>query len=320
MVAPMNLRPAKLQHWLFLAGLLVTITVLALLWSVRGLGYPDPRDSTRPVHQFATDSTAERDRAVTRYSLMCLDSLSKAKAQDAIRYCDLAIKLDAQNVAVLNLRGAAHLSAGHGTRAIADFSRAIALAPGNPEAYRFRANVYATMHRDRLALTDYDRAVQLAPGDAINVELRGHFHQVRGRYALAIADFSSAIALQPARSRTWNSLCWTRLLANTNLSQAQADCDRALRLEPTNANALDSRGFVFLRLNRFVDAIDSFSKALNRSPTLASAWFGRGVAKLRIKDLTAPRDIARAKLLEPGIETRFLHYGIKIPPGGPPGM
>jgi len=251
--------------------------------------------------------------------LLCLDALGKSRSAEAIKHCDHAIQLDARNVAALNLRGNAHWSAGHGRLAIADFSRAIVLAPRNPEAFRFRANVYAALHQDALALADYNRAMHLAPSDPINVELRGRFYQQRRSYAQAIADFSAAVALRPSLARTWNSLCWTRLLANKNLSRALADCDRALSLDPHSTNALDSRGFVLLRMHRFAAAISSFSTALRLNPKLASSWFGRGVAKLRLSDKSAARDIAEATRLEPHIQERFLAYGMKFQTTTPPG-
>lgn len=70
---------------------------------------------------------------------------------------------------------------------------------------------------------------------------------------------------------------------------------------------------------RLAVSIASFDKAVVLNPRLSSAWFGRGLCKLRIHDLTAPRDIAKAKQLEPGIEARFAGYGIKLRASGPPG-
>ena len=60
-----------------------------------------------------------------------------------------------------------------------------------------------------------------------------------------------------------------------------------------------------------------FDRALALKPNLASSLFGRGVAKLRLGNPTASRDIAAAKLLEPAIEARFYGYGIKL--SGPSG-
>src|SRR5579862_9266913 len=203
----------RLRHWLALAVLFLVACAVVLLWSTRGLGRHDPNDARRALNEIARLSGAEYDAARLRYSLLCLDSLSKSEPRKAIAYCDWALALDPKNLTALNLRGNAYLSLGESAKAVADFSRAIELSSSNPEAYRFRARAYAMQHLDRLAIADFNRAIALAPADPINVELRGHFYQERRRYALAVADFTSVIALRPKLARAWNSRCWTSLLS-----------------------------------------------------------------------------------------------------------
>ena len=52
--------------------------------------------------------------------------------------------------------------------------------------------------------------------------------------------------------------------ANRDLPQALADCDESLRLGPGNANTLDSRGFVYLRLDRLNEAIAEYDRVKDR--------------------------------------------------------
>ncbi|MEJ0028343.1 MAG: tetratricopeptide repeat protein [Rhizomicrobium sp.] len=307
--------PYRQHHALAVAGLLLVALVL-LLWSTRGLSHPNPADTRAPAAALQRQAESERDAAVTRLTMMCLEALARGQLKAAVGHCDLAIDLDPNNVTLLDLRGNVRLLAGNPGKALADFSRAVALAPTNPEAYRYRANVYFTQGRDALALADYDRAIVLDPKNAIGIELRGHFHQARGRYALAIADFSRAIALKPGEARTWNSRCWTRVLANSGLDAALADCDRAIALAPRSASAHDSRGFVHVRMNRFAAAIADFDRALALEPKQASSLFGRGLAKQRIGDASARVDLAWARLLDRTIEARFAAMGFRLKPNG----
>ena len=311
--------PFKSRHWLVLAGFLIAVAAVAFLWSSPGLGRPSPSDLRASTAQIGARAAREREAGVTLFTLQCLDSLTKAKAADAVRQCSLALALDPNNVTALNLRGSANILDGHSDKAIIDYSRAIALAPDSPDAFRFRGHVYAALHRDALALTDYDRAVALSPGEPLAVEVRGHFYQTRGHYGSAIADFSRVIALSPQLARAWNSRCWTRVIAGIDLAAALADCDESVRLDPLSANAWDSRGFVFVRLAKYAGAIPNFDRALKLKPLLASALFGRGLAKLGLQDPTAARDIALAQQYEPGIEARFASYGITVRVKGPPG-
>jgi tetratricopeptide (TPR) repeat protein len=229
------------------------------------------------------------------------------------------LEIDPKDITARNLRGNAHLFLHEYPLAIADFSRSMELSPRDPDAYRLRAQAHAVQHRDQLALADFGRAIALSPADPINFELRGHFYQARNQYTLAIADFETVVAARPSLARAWNSLCWTKMLNGQSYSAALVDCDRAIHLDPANANAYDSKGFVLLRMNRFRSSIASFDEALRRKPKLASSLFGRSLAKLHLHDLSAAKDLATAKLIDPAIESHFLRYGFKVPVLGPSG-
>ena len=307
------------RHALVLAVLALLTILVVLVLGTKGLGYPNPADRRRPVAEIESRSAAERGRSSLVLSLSCLDSLTKAKPNDAIRFCSLALALAPDSVSLLNLRGAAYALAGARTLALADLSHALALDPRDLDAYRVRGNVYVALKRDREALADYDHALSIVPRDPLSLQARGFLYQTQGRYRLAIADFDAAIAVQPRLAPLWNSRCWTRMLANRDLQAALADCDMAVRLQPTSANARDSRGYVLLRLHRPAGAIDSFERALALSPKLASSLFGRGIARLQMRDALGVRDIAMARLIEPGIEQRFARVGIRVPAIGPSG-
>jgi tetratricopeptide (TPR) repeat protein len=307
-------------HWIFLGGLLLLTTLAVLFWSTRGAGNPDPHQIHQPVAQIGRTAAEERSLMIMRSMLLCLDAISKHVPTKAVTNCSTAIALLPNDTNALKLRGTAYLMQRRNALAAADFDRAVQLRPGDADAYRYRARAYELLRRDALALADYDHAVALGPRDAANFEVRGYFHQTHGHYRKAIADFSSEIALKPRLARAWNSRCWTRAIAGVDLAKALTDCNMALKLDPGYVNALDSRGVVLLRLAQYRPAIASFTAALAHAPKLASSLYGRGLAKFALKDLTAAKDVAAAKAVEPGIEARFASYGIRPLAGGPSGI
>jgi len=309
----------RIVHWLLLSGLLIAAIILVLFWSTRSAGYPDPADLLRSVDQLSYNGARDRDLAITRLLLLCLDDLSKGNNDRAAGRCSSVLEIDPENLTALKLRGNAYLHANRAPLAVVDFSRALGLSPGDADTLRFRANAYVAQKRDALALADYDRAMILNPDNPVNFQLRGYLFQIRGKYGLAIADFTTAITLQPRLAAAWNSRCWTRAIAGIELTAALSDCNRAIGLAPANANAWDSRGLVLLRLGKYRDAIQAYTAALARAPRLATSLFGRAVAKLRVGDRTAPKDLADAKAIQPAIEADFLRYGIKLKANGPPG-
>jgi tetratricopeptide (TPR) repeat protein len=96
-----------------------------------------------------------------------------------------------------------------------------------------------------------------------------------------------------------------------DLNGALQDCDAALQLKPDNADTLDSRGFVKLKLGQAPNAIVDYDAALKLSAKKASSLFGRGVAKLKIGNASGNNDIAAAKAIDPGIADEFQRYGVR---------
>ena len=60
-----------------------------------------------------------------------------------------------------------------------------------------------------------------------------------------------------------------------------------LSLQPNDAATFDSRGLIYLKMGRFDSAIEDYSSALRIEPKLASAFYGRGLARIKKGDATA---------------------------------
>jgi tetratricopeptide (TPR) repeat protein len=106
------------------------------------------------------------------------------------------------------------------------------------------------------------------------------------------------IRLDPKDAEALNDRCWVRAILN-QLPAALRDCNKALALQPTFADAFDS-------LDSFYDA------ALRGSPDKATSLFGRGKAKLKIGDRSGGAEhIDAAQALKPNISTEFASYGVR---------
>jgi tetratricopeptide (TPR) repeat protein len=73
---------------------------------------------------------------------------------------------------------------------------------------------------------------------------------------------------------------------------------------------LDSKGFVHLRLGEYQTAIENYDAALRSSPRMASALYGRGVARLRAGEAAGNEDVVEALKIDPAIAPRMAAIGV----------
>ncbi len=176
-----------------------------------------------------------------------------------------------------NDRGFAYARKGDYDHAIADFDKAIALAPRDAMAYSGRGLVYAEKGDYDRAIADCDKAVRLAPRDAIAYRRRGMIYAKKGDYDCAIADFDKAIALAPR-----DALAYSRrgdaYYEKGDYARAIADFDKAVELAPRDALAYSGRGMFYVQTGDYARAIADLGKAIKRDPRDAMAYRWRGMA------------------------------------------
>jgi tetratricopeptide (TPR) repeat protein/predicted aspartyl protease len=245
-------------------------------------------------------------------------------------------------------RGAASLARRDYGLAIADLTRAIALAPRDPSFLNQRVQAYLGENRAQLALEDLDLAVELAPADASPRVVRARIRLANAKTAEALVDLDAAADIAARQSELrlvlgrlyleakvpakasgqfdlWlanhprdaekfivmGEACWAKALAGQDLKVALEDCDAVLAVVPRTGGLLNSRGLVWLRLGRFEKAIADYNAALALAPKQAWSLYGRGLAKLKTGRVDAGKaDIATALSIRPDLAEDAGHYGL----------
>jgi tetratricopeptide (TPR) repeat protein len=174
----------------------------------------------------------------------------------------------------------------------------------------------ARLHEDRGdlagAIRSWTAVLSAKPDDDDSAGLvaRGIAYARNGQDAPAQRDFAAA-RRPDLNSAQLNNMCWAKAIAGVALESALADCEAALRLSPDSATALDSRGFVLLRLGRLDEAIGDFDRALARAPSQAASLFARAVAYARKGDRAhSQADLAAAERIAPRIREIYAGYGV----------
>jgi len=192
--------------------------------------------------------------------------------------------------------------------------RAIALDGRNAQAFKLRGYAYLLEHRFERAGDDLRAGLRLAPTDPETLAGYGESLAGLGHFDQSLRWFGAAIAVAPRDARFRNARCWARAGTGKDLNLALADCNTALQLAPSMAAALDSRGLVYLRLGRLAQADADYADSLGQRTFFATAWFGRGLSRLRRGRVDPGRaDILKARAIDPEIDALFVRLGVLAP-------
>ena len=195
--------------------------------------------------------------------------------------------------------------------ALADIAAARALEPASTDAISQLVALRLEKKDSAAALADIENAMASGPDKASLFRLKASVLEDANKLDEALAALDKAIALAPGTPDILNERCWMKATHNVQLDTALRDCTKAIEQMDEPAAALDSRGFVYLRLARFDDAIGDFDLALKRRPDLGPTLYARGIARLRKGDKAGgDADLANARRLVPEIDKTYAKYGV----------
>lgn len=216
------------------------------------------------------------------------------------------------NAALYN-RGGAYSAAGQYDKAIADFTQALQLNPGDGILYIGRGNAYLQNGDFDYAGPDFDAAIRLHAQPAVAYSGKGMIDFVQDRYDRAIEDFGQTVRLQPGEAEGFTMRCLARAIVG-KLQEAMADCNQAIKLNAKDAEAYSNRGLVYLKMKQPAAALANYHQALEQEPGGDTLLYGQGIAKHMLGDKEGgDADIAEATKLSPDIAAVFTKWGVSEP-------
>ena len=199
------------------------------------------------------------------------------------------------DVLIATTRGWMHLS----ETLVADYTRAARqrpAVPNRPPSCWYNGSLVAN--------AEPPKAVSAA-----ELMRRGSMYMREGKLVEALNDFDEAVKLQPANPLYLNNRCYALALLGRP-QEALVDCDKALQMRRIPVT-LDSRGFVYLLLQKYEAAFADYDAAVRLAPKSPSPRYGRGIAKIRMgNEIEGRADIAEAMKLDQNITARMSAFGI----------
>ena len=127
------------------------------------------------------------------------------------------------------------------------------------------------------AIAEFTGAIEINPGDAEAYNGRALIYQGKGDYDRALADFTKAIEIDPKGVEAYVNRGLVYYIKG-DYDKAVADYTRAIELNPKDAKAYSYRGDTYIKKGRYDDAIADCSKAIELEPNFVKAYVVRGAA------------------------------------------
>lgn len=201
--------------------------------------------------------------------------LSRDMQDDVFRLTDAMDRYDGQrsapageepDAAKLASKALRELLSGNLEKAVALYTEAIALAPGNADYYNRRSVVLYKMRRYEDTLRDDTKAIELDPSKPDYYYSRGITLHEMEQYDAALRDKTKAIELDPSKPDYY----WSRGLtfhAMKRYEEARRDTSKAIELDPSKPDYYYSRGITLHAMKRYEKALRDTSKAIEIDPS-----------------------------------------------------
>jgi protein O-mannosyl-transferase len=207
-------------------------------------------------------------------------------------------------------RGYAYGNLGDWDKAIADYTKGMAINPEYSDAYNNRGFAYGKTGQWEKSVADYSKAISLDPKFVIAWLNRGIAYDNLEQREKAIADYSEVIRLDPKYAIAW----YNRGADYDKLGQkdkAVSDYSMAVEIDPNSAIAYSNRGVTYSKQGQWDKAIEEYSSAIGIDPKNLMAYFNRADAYGNLGQFDkAIEDYSMAITIDPGFAKAYSNRGI----------
>ncbi|GGB19402.1 hypothetical protein GCM10011380_06240 [Sphingomonas metalli] len=240
--------------------------------------------------------------------------MSKRLFAEGLADFDKAVAMAPDEGRYVYLRAMARLANGQPLLGAADLDKAATLMPQDSEVRLARARLRLS-HRDPEGAKEDARVADrtLPAASDKRLQLAGLFESLDQPDA-AITNYDAWLEMHREdddRARAYNGRCWARALLNRELEAALSDCKAAVKLRPGDASFLDSRALVLLRMSRLEAAQADYDAAIQANPRNAWSHYGRAIVEKRLGKVEAAEADRKAALaINARAVSRAERYGL----------
>jgi serine/threonine-protein kinase len=190
--------------------------------------------------------------------------------EQAINYCNKAVKLNDNLAPVLITLGIIHRGTGNYEEALKDFEKALVINPNSYDALRGKAKAYELLGEIEKAERIYQEAIGIKPDYWACYNSLGVFYFKQGRYKDAVEEFQHVIRLTPENIKGYNNLGGLYFHLQ-DWENSKKMFRRSVSIEP-NYVAFSNLGTLFYYSQDFSKAGEMYQKALEISDADFRVW------------------------------------------------
>jgi len=238
------------------------------------------------------------------------DMAKKGQYAAAIPEWTKAIAMSPGDARAHNNFGQTLAHAGKTQAAIAEYRKSIAAKPNYPEAHNNLAISLDAAGDTREAIEHYQQAIEQNPGYAEAHSNLGRALAQQGRLKEAIEQYEDALGINPSYSEAHNNLGFA-LTAQGRLDEAVDHYRQAIENDPKYAHAYNNLGLALAMQGKVDEAIGDFLKAVELDPSYAGAEGNLGHALLEKGNVDEAIQHLK-KALELGQKTAEVHTNLGV--------
>lgn len=231
------------------------------------------------------EGSVEFIRCVDKY--LDRDYLAYLKGKEfakAVVVASAMISYDSKKPGAFNWRGYAYGKLGKKQEALADYNRAIELAPRFENVLENRASLYYELKRPEEFLADINRVIEINPKNKKAFYMRGTHYYELNEFQKAVAEYDKTLELDSKHGSALinRGVCYRRL---GRLQESIVDFTSAIELDPKSTSALSKRGYSLafgnrgesnVKLGNLQQALKDVNKAIDFDPNHTFPFITRG--------------------------------------------
>ncbi len=223
------------------------------------------------------DAVARMPENARAHNNFGLGWVNLGRLDEAIAQYHKALELAPDYEIAHNNLGVALAKRGEPEQAMEEFRKALALLPDYAMAHNNLGNTLAKLHRTHEAVNEFHAALELNPQYAeAHSDLAMALLEL-GKPAEAVAEYQKAVEIKP----DWIGARYNLAVTLARLGRrddAIAQYEKTLKLKPDSIEARSNLANLLLEAGRTSDAVLQFQKVLEFKPELAEARYGLGAA------------------------------------------